>query len=97
MIIEKAEFTVPEGREADFEAAMLQAKEIIGAARGFRSLRVNRGLERTSTYLLLIEWDTLADHLEGFRESEAFPAWRALVGPFFAQAPQVEQGHQTGS
>jgi hypothetical protein len=25
-----------------------------------------------------------------FRGSEAFTAWRAIVGPFFAQPPQVE-------
>jgi heme-degrading monooxygenase HmoA len=90
MIIEKAEITVPEGREEEFESAMVQARQIISAARGFRGIRVSRGVERSSTYMLLIEWETLADHIEAFRESEAFPAWRAVIGPFFAQAPLVE-------
>jgi hypothetical protein len=26
----------------------------------------------------------------GFRESQAFTDWRAIVGPFFVQAPMVE-------
>jgi heme-degrading monooxygenase HmoA len=90
MIVEKAEFTVPTGREEEFELALAKAREVISASHGFLGLRVGRGVERPSTYLLLIEWATLADHLEGFRESEAFATWRSLVGPFFAQPPLVE-------
>jgi hypothetical protein len=26
----------------------------------------------------------------GFRQSDAFPQWRAIVGPFFAAPPVVE-------
>ena len=33
---------------------------------------------------------TLEDHTVGFRGSPAFAQWRAIVGPFFAAAPQVE-------
>jgi hypothetical protein len=38
----------------------------------------------------MIYWATLEDHTVGFRQSDAFPAWRAIVGPFFAQPPVVE-------
>ena len=37
-----------------------------------------------------IQWETLADHTVGFRESELFPKWRAIIGPYFASPPQVE-------
>jgi len=30
------------------------------------------------------------DHTVGFRESELFVQWRALIGPFFANPPEVE-------
>jgi len=37
-----------------------------------------------------VHWNTLEDHTQGFRESPAFAEWRAIIGPFFAQPPQVE-------
>jgi heme-degrading monooxygenase HmoA len=90
VILERAIFEVQPGSEQDFEAAMEQAKEIVGQAGGFRSFRLQRGIERASTYLLLIEWDSVEDHMQGFRESELFVRWRELIGPYFAAAPEVE-------
>jgi heme-degrading monooxygenase HmoA len=90
MILERAQIPVDEGREAAFEAAMAQARAVISESPGFRSIRVLKGIERPSVYLLLIEWDTLEDHTVGFRESERFVRWRELIGPFFASPPEVE-------
>lgn len=90
MIVERALMSVTPGTEADFEVAMRQARELIARSAGFRSIRVARGIERPSTFLLIIEWDTLEDHTVGFRESELFTQWRALIGPYFAEPPAVE-------
>ena len=38
----------------------------------------------------MIFWDSLDDHMVGFRQGPLFAQWRAIVGPFFAQPPQVE-------
>lgn len=51
---------------------------------------MQRSVETPGRYLLLIQWDTLEDHTVVFRGSDAFPKWRAIVGPFFAQPPVVE-------
>ena len=90
MILERAILEVTSGAERDFEAAMGQAREVVGQAGGFRSLTLQRGIERPSTYLLLIEWDSVEDHMQGFRESELFLRWRELIGPYFAAPPEVE-------
>jgi heme-degrading monooxygenase HmoA len=91
MIIERAQIDVHPGREAEFEAALAEARdEALSRAKGFRSLRAGRGIETPNRYLLLLEWDTLEDHTVGFRESELFLRWRQLIGPFFASAPDVE-------
>ncbi len=90
MILERAIFAVKAGSEPDFEAAMEEAKEVLGQAQGFRSLRLQRGIEQTSTYLLLIEWDSVEAHMKGFRESDLFVRWRELIGSYFAAPPQVE-------
>lgn len=90
MILERAVFAIKPGSEQDFEAAMEQAKEVVAQADGFRSFRLQRGIDRPSTYLLLIEWGTVEDHMQGFRESELFVRWRELIGPHFAAPPEVE-------
>lgn len=90
MIIERVLLPITPGREAEFEVALQEAKQVVAQAKGFRSIRVTRGIESPSTYLLLLEWDTLEDHTVGFRESELFTQWRGLIGPFFAEAPSVE-------
>jgi heme-degrading monooxygenase HmoA len=90
MIVERALMAITPGREADFEAAMQEARQVVARSKGFRSIRVARGIESPSTYLLIIEWDTLEDHTVGFRESELFTQWRGLIGQYFAEAPSVE-------
>ncbi len=90
MVLERAIIEVKPGSESAFEAAIEQAKQVIAQAGGFRSLTLSRGIERSSIYLLLVEWDTLDDHIQGFRESELFGRWRELIGPHFASAPEVE-------
>ena len=90
MIVERALMSITPGTEADFEAAMQEAKGVVSQAKGFRSIRVTRGIEHPSTYLLLLEWDTLEDHTVGFRESELFTQWRGLIGQYFAEPPSVE-------
>ncbi len=89
MILEQAIFTITPGSEQEFEAAMQEATAVFAQAKGFRSLTLRRSVEQPSTYAGLIEWETVDDHVVGFRESELFTRYRALVGPFFAAAPEV--------
>lgn len=90
MITEHALLPVVPGREDDFEVALSEAVPIISAARGFRRLSVSRGIESPSTYLLIVEWDTLIDHTEGFRGTPAYDEWRALLHAFYDPFPIVE-------
>ena len=34
-------------------------------------------------------WPRIEDHTEGFRNSPAFPAWRALVSPHLVKTPEA--------
>ena len=90
MIMETATIAVVSGREEEFLAALEQAKGVLAQATGWQVIHVHRGIERPSTFMLAIGWETLEDHTEGFRGGELFPQWRALIGPYFAEPPQVE-------
>jgi heme-degrading monooxygenase HmoA len=89
MVLEHALIDIRPGTGEAFEAALAEARRVIAASPGFVSLRLHRGIETPDRYLLLVEWDTLDAHVVGFRESDAFAAWRALIGPFFATPPEV--------
>ncbi|MCV2360535.1 antibiotic biosynthesis monooxygenase [Paucibacter sp. TC2R-5] len=91
MILEIAEIQIPPGQQAAFEAAIAHGiKTVIAQAQGFMSASVQHGLESPERYILQIEWASLEDHTVHFRGGPLFPAWRAIVGPFFAQPPRVE-------
>jgi len=91
MILEVADIRIQPGRQAAFDEAIRRGLDtVIGKCRGFRGYKVNKGVESPERYLLMIFWDTLENHTVDFRGSPAFAEWRAIVGPFFAQPPQVE-------
>jgi heme-degrading monooxygenase HmoA len=90
MVLEHALLSVQPGQEAAFESAFAQAKQIIAAMPGFRHLSLSRCLERPSTYLLLVEWDHLEDHIVGFRGSPEYQQWRQLLHHFYDPFPAVE-------
>ncbi len=91
MILELADIRIHPGQNAAFEDALQRGLiAAIGSAKGFQGYKVNRGIESPERYILQIFWGTLEDHTVGFRQSEAFTQWRAMVGPFFAGPPVVE-------
>ncbi|MCW2598390.1 MAG: antibiotic biosynthesis monooxygenase [Frankiales bacterium] len=89
MVVEVALIDVTPGAEQAFSAAYAQARALIAGSAGCRSVRMTRGVETPTRFVLLVEWDSLAAH-EEFRASPRFGDWRALIGPHFAEAPRVE-------
>lgn len=91
MILEHADIRIDPAQASAFEEAIVRGvTTVIAQAQGFQGYKVHRSQETPGRYILMIYWATLEDHTVGFRQSDAFPAWRAIVGPFFAQPPVVE-------
>ena len=91
MILEVAHIRIRPGDQAAFDEAIVRGvTTVISQAKGFRGWKVNKGVESPERYMLMIFWDTLEDHTVAFRGGPLFAQWRAIVGPFFAQPPQVE-------
>lgn len=90
MILEHALLPVLPGREEAFEQAFAEAKALIASMSGFRRLSLSRCAEEPSSYLLLVEWDTLEDHTEGFRGSAEYQEWRRLLHHFYEPFPVVQ-------
>jgi heme-degrading monooxygenase HmoA len=90
MILESAMLSVKPGQNAAFEAAMAEARPLIAASPGFLGIEVRPCLERPGNYLLLVRWARLEDHTEGFRGSDRYEKWRALLHHFYDPFPIVE-------
>jgi len=90
MILEHAVLDVRDGSGAEYEAAFVEAKAIIAASPGFRSLRLERCLEQPDRYVLLVEWDSVEAHEEGFRRSTAYEEWRRRLHHFYPVRPTVQ-------
>ncbi|MGO4856884.1 antibiotic biosynthesis monooxygenase family protein [Arthrobacter sp. 2MCAF14] len=90
MILEHAILPVRPGSESDFEEAFRTAQPLISRQPGFRSLSISRSIESPNLYLLLVEWDSVEDHTEGFRGSADYEQWKGLLHHFYDPFPVVE-------
>ena len=90
MILEVAILNVRVGEAAAFEAAFRDAQRIIAASPGYQRHELRRCIEAEDRYLLLVWWDTLESHTEGFRGSAAYAEWRERLHHFYDPFPTVE-------
>jgi heme-degrading monooxygenase HmoA len=90
MILEVAILDIIQGMEAAYEDAFLKAKDLISAQPGFISLQLQKCIETGNRYLLQVQWETLEDHIEGFRQSASFQQWKELLYHFYDPFPTVE-------
>ena len=89
MILEAASLSVKAGQSAAFEDAFRKAQAIISSMPGYRSHELQRCIEREGQYLLLVRWDSVAAHEEGFRKSPQYQRWRQLLHHFYDPFPTV--------
>lgn len=89
-LLEAAYLQVKTGEEAAFEAAFAQASPLIAATPGYLGHSLQRCLEASGRYLLLVHWQTLEAHTVGFRQSARYEQWRALLHHFYDPFPVVE-------
>jgi heme-degrading monooxygenase HmoA len=89
MILEIAQLQVKAGLAREFEAAFRTARAIIASMPGYRSHELQRCIEREGHYMLLVRWDSVAAHEEGFRKSAQYQEWRGLLHHFYDPFPTV--------
>jgi len=90
MILEVAVLNVIPGQEDDFLETFNIAQEIISKMEGYISHQLKRCLENESRFILLVEWEKLTDHTEGFRGSKEYLEWKKLLHHFYDPFPTVE-------
>ncbi|WP_040161752.1 putative quinol monooxygenase [Nigerium massiliense] len=90
LVAEQVELFARAGSEDALEAAIAQAVPLFQASHGCRGFSLERSLDNPTHYRATILWETLDDHLVGFRGSPAFGRWRELVTPHLTEPPKAE-------
>lgn len=89
MILEQVVLPVRPGEEAAFEAALAQALPLIMRQPGFGGMEIRPSLEKAGQYLLLVQWENVEAHRDGFRQSADYQDWRALLHRFYDPVPTI--------
>jgi heme-degrading monooxygenase HmoA len=97
VVLEIALIDIQTGREAEFADAYRKGRPVLAGTPGCRSVRMTQGVESPTRFVLLVEWDSEAAHLENFRGTDRFARWRGIVGPFFRVATGGRTLHRRGA
>jgi heme-degrading monooxygenase HmoA len=90
MILEVAILDVREGAHSAFERDFLIAEKFISSIPGYLSHELQRCLEKSGRYILLVRWETLEAHTIGFRQSPQYQEWKRLLHHYYDPFPTVE-------
>ncbi len=90
MILEIAMLDVKPGMESAFEGDFARAAAYISGIEGYISHELQRCIENPSRYVLLVRWETLEAHTEGFRKSPEYQKWKELLHHYYDPFPTVE-------
>ncbi len=90
MITEHAVLNIKSGGASEFISAMQEAYSYIARQAGFQSMEVLPASEKEDQFLLLVRWDNIESHRDGFRRSQDYQKWRALLHGFYEPIPQID-------
>lgn len=90
MILEVAILNIKKGQSNSFEKDFQKAKSIISSMKGYVSHQLKKKIDKEDTYLLLVNWETIEAHKEGFRKSQKYLKWKELLHNYYEPFPTVE-------
>ena len=89
MVTEIARLTIKPGQEDAYREAFAGVASLLAGAKGYVDHSLEQGIENPSQFVLIVHWETHADHVEGFRNSEPYTRFRAATAPFAAAPAEV--------
>ena len=95
MIVEYIRYTIPAERRAAFEGAYAAAAPALDASPHCLAYDVARCVKDPTQYVLRIEWDSAAGHMQGFRQSPEFRTFFAAVRPYVGDIAEMRHYEPT--
>jgi len=89
MTVEYIRYVLAAHRPEEFVNAYAIAAEALRAAPECLGFELRQCEEAPHTFILRIEWESTAAHLEGFRKSPRFPPFLAAIKPFIGEIAEM--------
>jgi heme-degrading monooxygenase HmoA len=89
MIVEIALLTAKPGLEDEVREGLRAGRPAIARMPGYVDSVFHQGLEQPASFVLRIEWETLAAYTESFDQKELLAEWRRHFVHHLAAAPIV--------
>ncbi len=90
MILEVANLYVKDNEQDEFERDFVIASNFISSIDGYIKHSLSKCIEVQNKYILLVEWENLESHTEGFRDSSQYLEWKKLLHHYYEPFPIVE-------
>jgi heme-degrading monooxygenase HmoA len=90
MILEVAILDVKQGLHLEFEESFRKASSIISSMPGYISHELQKCIEISNRYILLVQWKKIEDHTVGFRQSPQYQEWKKLLHHYYDPFPNVQ-------
>lgn len=96
MVIQVVRYTVPPGRELEFEEAWRQASRPLTRSTHCLGYSLTRATAERNRYLLMVYWDTPDGHRIAFQHSEDFAEVSRLIEPYAESVEEDAHYRKTG-
>lgn len=96
MTTEVIRYKIPADQASAFEEAYHKAEPILQDSRHCLGYRLLRGVEEPENWILLLFWDSVEGHEQGFRQEKGFRAFFGLVKPFLGQVQEMKHYNVNG-
>ena len=97
MIVEIVTVRIRSGMGPEYERVFDQSVHMIAATPGYIGHQLLRCQEVQDQYIVVVQWETLLDHLQGFNQSPEYQRWKALIHPFYDAPSRVEHFDRVSS
>jgi heme-degrading monooxygenase HmoA len=89
-VLEVAILDVKPGQADAFREAFAEAQPIISSMPGYGRHELRACVESDHRFLLLVWWESVEAHENGFRGSPEYQQWKQLLHHFYDPFPTVE-------
>lgn len=90
MIVEVVKWDIVPNKEEEFEKAFTKAQEILTKSAGYKSHQFQKCIEKENRYILIVEWASLDDHVNGFQKSASYEEYRSMLKPYYQPGATME-------
>lgn len=89
MIYEIALFPVKTDQIDSFRRAFCEVTHLLSRAKGYEGHLLMQGIEKPSNFNLIVKWQSLEDHTQGFEASEDHHLFITCLQEYLAAEPSV--------